>query len=47
MVSEDKIKEIQDINNILMRNSNIKAEDVRKIKYYIYGYLSGLNRKKI
>lgn len=44
MVSEDKIKEIQDINNILMRNSNIKAEDVRKIKYYILGYVSRINK---
>lgn len=46
MVSEDKIKEIQDINNILMRNSNIKAEDVRKIKYFISGYIRGLNENK-
>lgn len=46
MVSEDKIKEIQNINNILMGNSKFKVEDIRKIKYYILGYESVINKNK-
>lgn len=38
---KDKIKEIEDINKILMRNSYIAAEDIRKIKYIVSGYIIG------